>query len=174
MASLLRGFPALQARLEGVPAASPVMSTGPLHRLARRRTGDGVLLIGDAGGYLDACTGEGISLALAQALALEKTVAPMLCKSRGRIGREHLRGYEGACRRITRPYLQATQALLFLGRHPRLLDRFIRALQHRPDLLQYVFSAQMGQVSFWPGWSRLLQLGIGLVNARPQAAGRLA
>jgi menaquinone-9 beta-reductase len=171
--SLLRAFPELSERLERVPAASPPLSTGPLHRLARRRSSDGVILVGDAGGYLDACTGEGLSLAFAQALALEQTVVPLLRQGGDVPRREQLADYERACRNITRPYLLATHVLLYLGRHPALLDRFIRAVHHEPDILQHVFSAQMGQVSFWPGWSKLLRLAWGLGRARSQAAGRL-
>lgn len=170
--SLLRAFPELQQRLAAAPAASPAMTTGPLHRLARRRTADGVILTGDAGGYLDACTGEGISLAFAQALALGNSVVPLLRRPGGVVSRVQLAGYERACRVITRPYVQATNVLLFLGRHPALLDRFIQAVRHEPGILQHVFSAQMGQASFWPGWAKLWRLIKGLVHARPQAAER--
>lgn len=155
--SLLRVFPELQDRLAKAPPASPPLSTGPLHRLARRRSSDGVILIGDAGGYLDACTGEGLSLAFAQALALEHTVVPLLQRG-GVPTRSQLEAYEVACRDITLPYLRATHVLLYLGRHPALLDRFIQAVQGAPDILQHVFSAQMGQASFWPGWGKLLRL----------------
>lgn len=173
--SLLRSFPELLERLKSAPAASPALSTGPLHRLARRRSGDGILLIGDAGGYLDACTGEGISLALAQALALEQSVVPLLRQAGGKVRGQQLAAYEHAFRLITRPYVQATHVLLFLGRHPGLMDRFVLAVRDDPDILQHVFSAQMGQVSFWPGWSRVLRLAVGLVGAslaKPQVARR--
>lgn len=168
---LLDGFPELQARLQGAEPASPAMSTGPLHRLARRRTADGVILIGDAGGYLDACTGEGISLAFAQALALEQQIVPWLRQGRGTLPRRQLAGFETASRRITRPYIQATRVLLFLGRHPAVMDRFIATVHHRPEVLQRLFSAQMGQASFWPGWANLLKMAVGFVRAKPQAAG---
>ncbi len=168
--SLLRSFPDLHERLAGVAPASPPLGTGPLHRLARRRAADGIILIGDAGGYLDACTGEGISLAFAQALVLERTVGPLFQKTRGKILRSQLADYERACREITRPYVQATHMLLFLGRHPAWFDRFIGAMQDQPDILQHVFSAQMGEASFWPGWSRLFRLLRGMFGARPGRA----
>ncbi|HEY2784380.1 MAG TPA: NAD(P)/FAD-dependent oxidoreductase [Fimbriiglobus sp.] len=155
---LLHSFPELEDRLHNLPAASPPMGIGPLHRTAKRRTTDGVLLIGDAGGYLDACTGEGISLALAQALSLEKTVVPHLGRGDGILPRSRLLNYERACRIIVRPYLLATRILLFFQRHPRLFDRFVRTTCREPELLQWFFSAQMGTVPFLPGWERIVRL----------------
>lgn len=138
------------------------MATGPLHRLARGRVADGVLLTGDAGGYLDACTGEGISLALAQALAMEETVVPALRRPGGVLRSIQLRAFERAARKITQPYFLATRFLLFLNRRPALFDRFIRAVRIYPDVLQHFFSAQMGRASFVLGWSKLFHLVHGL------------
>ena len=45
------------------------MGAGPLRQRAHRRVAGRVLLVGDAGGYVDALTGEGIALGLAQARA---------------------------------------------------------------------------------------------------------
>ena len=42
---------------------------GPLRQRARRRVAGRVLLVGDAAGYVDALTGEGLALAFAQAEA---------------------------------------------------------------------------------------------------------
>lgn len=62
-----RAFPDLVARL-GDPA-DDVRGAGPLHQRARARVAGRVLLVGDAGGYVDALTGEGVALAVAQARA---------------------------------------------------------------------------------------------------------
>lgn len=48
----------------------PVAGAGPLWQAVPRRVAGPVLLVGDAAGYVDALTGEGVSLALAQAPAL--------------------------------------------------------------------------------------------------------
>lgn len=164
--SLFADFPGLAARLRSAAPASAPMGMGPLHRLAKRRCADGVLLIGDAGGYLDACTGEGISLALAQALALEQTVVPLLRHRDGSPRRSQLSPYEKACRRITLPYMQATRVLLLLNHRPAFVDRFIQVMRANPDILQHLFSAQMGQASFWPGWSKVFRLMHGLLVYR--------
>jgi 2-polyprenyl-6-methoxyphenol hydroxylase-like FAD-dependent oxidoreductase len=150
--SLLRPFPRLQERLHGAAACSAPRSSGPLRRVATRRTRPGVLLIGDAGGYLDACTGEGIALALAQALCLQETVVPILRRHRGKPGPHELAAFEQACRRITRPYEFGTRLQLYLCRHPRLADRLLHALNEHEEILRHLLSANMGTVPFWPGW----------------------
>ena len=65
---LLADFPALGERLAGAPATR-VLGAGPLRQRSRRRVAGRVLLVGDAAGYVDALTGEGIALGLAQARA---------------------------------------------------------------------------------------------------------
>lgn len=66
--ALLAGFPALRARLDAADQPpSDVRGAGPLRQRARRRVQGRVLLVGDASGYVDALTGEGIALGLAQA-----------------------------------------------------------------------------------------------------------
>jgi flavin-dependent dehydrogenase len=65
---LVAGIPALADRLGGLEA-SRVMGAGPLRQRARHRVTGRVLLVGDAAGYVDALTGEGISGGLAQAHA---------------------------------------------------------------------------------------------------------
>lgn len=155
---LLRGFPQLQTLLEGSRPVSKPLSTGPLHHKVRRRCADGVLLLGDAGGYLDACTGEGISLALAQALCLEHTLVPLLQKSTASLSKRRLQPFESRCRDIMRPYLWGTSLLLFLNRRPLLFERFVKAMAVNEDILGHFFSALMGKASFWLGWSRLVRL----------------
>ena len=74
MRSLLQAFPDLERRLQDAPLASSPRSSGPLCRAAKKRYSDGVILIGDAGGYLDACTGEGLSLGQKQIVAFMRAV----------------------------------------------------------------------------------------------------
>jgi 2-polyprenyl-6-methoxyphenol hydroxylase-like FAD-dependent oxidoreductase len=150
--SLLGAFPDLKRRFDAAPLASKPLASGPLHRVARSRVGPGVILIGDAGGYVDACTGEGVSIALAEALALESTVVPVLMQPRRVPTAADLSLYASACRRITRPYEFGTRLQLYLCRHPRLADRVIRALNEQEGLMSHFVSANMGTASFWPGW----------------------
>lgn len=65
----LASIPALADRVAGVAAASALRGAGPFHQRTTRRTAGRVMLIGDASGYVDAITGEGIRVGLAQAQA---------------------------------------------------------------------------------------------------------
>ncbi|MBV1855505.1 NAD(P)/FAD-dependent oxidoreductase [Catellatospora tritici] len=112
-ADLLAGFPGLAARLAGAPPTGPVHGAGPLRRRVRDRVRGRVLLVGDAAGYEDALTGEGISLALGQA---EAAVAAIVA------GQPE--GYEAQWRRRTRTYRLLTRGLV-LATVPRPLRRVV-------------------------------------------------
>ena len=71
---LMRGFPGLVERLSGLPATR-TLGAGPLRQRVTRRVAGRVLLVGDASGYVDALTGEGIALGLAQARAAVAAIA---------------------------------------------------------------------------------------------------
>lgn len=61
---ILARHPALEARLQGATQTSETVATAPV-RLARRHSHhEGALLAGDAAGFLDPFTGDGISMAL--------------------------------------------------------------------------------------------------------------
>jgi flavin-dependent dehydrogenase len=100
-----------------------------------------VLLIGDAAGYVDAITGEGLSLAFAEALALGETVAPAL-QAAENLGRA-LRAYRRRQRAITRSYRFFTTLVLSAGRHPALVERLVVLLGRHPRLFQRLLSANM-------------------------------
>jgi flavin-dependent dehydrogenase len=120
-ASRLAAFPVLQDRLAGAVPASDVRGAGPLRQDVRRRSAGRVLLVGDASGYLDALTGEGIGVALAQAAVLVE------CLAAGRAG-----DYERAWRRVSRKSWMLTSGLLW-ARHQALLgSRIVPAAQRLP------------------------------------------
>ena len=151
--SLLLEFPFLEKRLRGMPTCSSAQGIGPLFRSVRGRRADGVILAGDAGGFLDACTGQGTNLALAQALALEDTVVPLFKNPSGKPTCRQLQGFSRACRRITRHYYRATGVLLWLYRHPGLFDRFLAVLNKNPVYMRDLFSGDKG---LWPGWRQAI------------------
>lgn len=108
----LRWFPWLARHLEDAVPGSE-RGCGPLRQVVSRRVEGRVLLVGDAAGYEDALTGEGISLAVKQAGAAVGAIAD------GQPGR-----YEHEWRRITRPYRWLTRGLV-LGTAPRVGRRVI-------------------------------------------------
>ena len=120
---LLARFPALRERLAGAPPASRDRGAGPLHQRVRSVRRANLALVGDAAGYLDAITGEGLAVALHQSAAL---IAAL------RLG--SLAGYAAASRRIHRLPDAMTSLMLALERRPRLRTRAIRALAAEPAL----------------------------------------
>ena len=113
----LAAFPGLRDRLAGA-AAGPVRGAVPLRQAVRRRIAPGgrVLLVGDASGYVDALTGEGISVGLAQARVLAACLAAG-CPA----------DYERHWRRVSRRSNVLTAALLAARRNPVLGPRVVPA-----------------------------------------------
>ena len=66
----LASSPHLRARVSRVAGAANVGATFPSSHVVRRASGPGVALVGDAGGFIDPLTGEGIYMALWMAEAL--------------------------------------------------------------------------------------------------------
>jgi flavin-dependent dehydrogenase len=65
----IQAVPELAAHLAGAAVASTLRGAGPLLQRTSARTAGRVLLVGDASGYVDALTGEGMRVGLAQAEA---------------------------------------------------------------------------------------------------------
>lgn len=118
---LLAGFPTLSDRLAGAPACGPVRGAGPLRQRARRRVAGRVLLVGDAAGYVDALTGEGVALAVRSA---ETAVACLRADDPAR--------YERAWRRLTRRYRALTSGLLAATAHPNTRAAIVPAATAAP------------------------------------------
>ena len=97
----LGAAPGLAARLEGAVQAGPIRGAGPLQQRTSARTSRRVLLVGDAAGYVDALTGEGLRLGFAEA---EAAVGAVVADDTG--------AYERDWRRITRSYRLLTHGLL--------------------------------------------------------------
>ena len=71
-------LPALETRLRGAVQASPVVTTAPVHLARRQAVQGGALMVGDASGFLDPFTGEGISMALHSGRLAAQAVAVAL------------------------------------------------------------------------------------------------
>jgi flavin-dependent dehydrogenase len=98
-------FPLLRERLRGSPAVTAVRGAGPLRQRSSRRVAGRVLLVGDAAGYVDALTGEGISIGLAQARAAVSAVRAERPQSYERIWRMAVWRYAA----LTHLLVQATR-----------------------------------------------------------------
>lgn len=105
--SAIAAVPTLAAQLAGATALSRPRGAGPFRQTTTARVAGRVLLVGDAAGYVDALTGEGLRVGFAEAQA---AVAAIL--------RDRPRDYEAQWRRITRSYRTLTNALLRVGDSP--------------------------------------------------------
>jgi flavin-dependent dehydrogenase len=95
-------IPSLAAQLDGATPASPLRGAGPLRQRATSRTAGRALLVGDAAGYVDALTGEGLRVGFAEAEAAVRAIVA-----------EEPEGYERQWRSITRSYRWLTTGLLW-------------------------------------------------------------
>ena len=120
---LLEHWPELASRLRQARRLSADRGAGPLLQRVRGVQREGVALVGDASGYLDAITGEGIAVALHQAAAL---VAAAASGARA--------GYAAAHRRISRLPNLLTRLVLELDRRQGLRRRVLAALAADPAL----------------------------------------
>ena len=74
-------LPALETRLRGAVQVSRVVTTAPVHLARRQAVQRGALMVGDASGFLDPFTGEGISMALHSGRLAARAVAVALLES---------------------------------------------------------------------------------------------
>jgi flavin-dependent dehydrogenase len=150
---LLDEFPKLKARLAGAEATSKDRGAGPLEQRTRGLRQGMVLLLGDAAGYLDAITGEGLSLAFHQGAALAEAIAA---------GRPE--SYEAQSRNLCRWPLLLTRLTLALERRPALRKRVLRAFVNEPKLFERFLAVHCRALSpaklFAPGFLARLSRGV--------------
>lgn len=121
----------LAARLADVERLGRDRGAGPFRQRARgvvaqRR----IALVGDAAGYVDALTGEGLAIAFASALALGDALAAA-----------DLARYARAHRRIARLPELLTRLTLAAARRPELARRGVAALARDPELFSRLLGA---------------------------------
>jgi flavin-dependent dehydrogenase len=151
--SLLDRFPDLAQRLDGAAQTTSDQGAGPFDQRPRAVCHGPVALVGDAAGYRDAITGEGLSLAFHQALALAACLAA-----------DDLDSYPAALERLAaRPY-RFIRLLLAAEARPALRRRLLRLLAARPDLFRRLLAAHSGAPPLRAiGWKGLAQFAAGLL-----------
>jgi len=152
--SLIELFPELRKRLEGHEPASRDRGAGALKQRVPKAVRGSVALVGDAAGYLDAITGEGLAMAFHQAAALGAALAD-----------DDLSAYARAHRRLARFPNALIRTLLFVERRPRLRRRVIRTLTRDAELFRRLLAIHAGQAPvhrLLPGG--LLRLAAGIAS----------
>jgi menaquinone-9 beta-reductase len=123
----------LPARVAGMRAEGPLRMMGPLaYRVAEPRV-SGVLLAGDAAGFYDPFTGEGLFTALRSAELLAQVAHPAL--ARGDVSAAALAPYAAAKRRAFGDKARVTRVLQLVIARRHLANAAARFLQRRPALL---------------------------------------
>jgi flavin-dependent dehydrogenase len=130
--ALLARFPALAGTLAGAPDDSKPMGAGPLLQSVSACVQDRLVLLGDAAGYVDAITGEGLSLAFEQARALGALLPAALDDP------WKLSAYDDASRRAFRSYARLASWLVALARRPTLRRAAVNRLIARPELFGFL------------------------------------
>lgn len=129
----LQTFPMLHGRLERASVVRHTLTASRLSTHARRLAGDGFLLVGDASGYFDPFTGEGIYRALRSA-ELAAAVARGALTASGTPGAHTLDRYAHVCRRELRGK-RTVEAIIQAGvAFPPLLDHLAAVFARKPDM----------------------------------------
>jgi flavin-dependent dehydrogenase len=125
----LSSFPEVKARVQGSGLEERIMVTGPFDYPVRRPWAPGALLVGDASGYYDPFTGQGIRQALRTGSLAAETLLSIVA---GAV--DERRAFARYGRRVTRELARgrAVQHLIeSVVSRPRLMSRFVRALSGR-------------------------------------------
>jgi flavin-dependent dehydrogenase len=130
---LLEHFPGLKRRLGESPVVSADRGAGPLLQRCRRVVNDNLALVGDASGYIDAITGEGLALGFRQASALVDAIEA-----------GDLASYVAEHSRIGRDANAMTRLLLVIEKRPWLRRRVMRSLAADPSLMTRFLTLKVG------------------------------
>ncbi|MEO6595909.1 MAG: NAD(P)/FAD-dependent oxidoreductase [Planctomycetota bacterium] len=128
--------PGMGERLAGARRVLPWRGTGPFAFRTTAQTFDGAALVGDAAGYVDPLTGEGIYYALFTARALGEALTTALLEPAR--AREALELYRTRRSRELEPRLRAARVLQRALRHPWLVRTFVRSLGRWPSLADLI------------------------------------
>jgi flavin-dependent dehydrogenase len=127
-------FPELAKRVAGARSTSQesgaVTALGKPSSVVRKN----IALVGDASCTIDGVAGQGISLAILEAIQLAD------CLSRADIA-----SYEFAHRKITRLAIGMTRLLLLLDRNTFLRRKVLRSFQSNPGIFSQMISLHMGE-----------------------------
>jgi flavin-dependent dehydrogenase len=107
---------------------------------SKRRNADRIVLVGDAAGFVDSISGDGLSIAFNSALILGKHLRSIL--ARGATG-ESMQAYEREGRRLYRGYWFVTKGLLTIARHPRARRMIINSLMRHPEVFRAMMAGAM-------------------------------
>ena len=118
-------IPSLAAKIHSASPASKLRGAGPLRQRASHRVQGRALLVGDAAGYVDALTGEGLQVGFAEAEAAVKSIVS------GEIS-----SYDAKWRKITRSYRMRSGGLLWASSKRAIRPAIVPAARALPPVFR--------------------------------------
>ncbi|HZD32160.1 MAG TPA: FAD-dependent monooxygenase [Candidatus Angelobacter sp.] len=148
-------FSVLAARLRGAGTAGTTIGAVTASRRVRRVYNENVALLGEAAGSVDAITGEGLSIAFHQAMALANAMR-----------RNRMHEYQQAHSRIMRAPRNMARLLLLLDGRERFRQRVLGALERQHEAFASMLAVHTGAQSVLDlGAGRALRLGWNLLRS---------
>jgi len=154
----LRRWPRIADRLRSARLLASPKAIGPLALVARRVSAPGVMLVGDAAGFYDPFTGEGVTLALHGGEMAAEVASRALRAGDTR----DLSAYDRARDRATRHKFRLNRRLQSVVQWPALSNAVAARLCRRPDLADQLVGIAGDLVSARPAlgprflWSLLV------------------
>lgn len=147
LTQFLDHFPLLRERILDASPINDLRGIGPLAVRSKSASDDGLLLLGDAYGYIDGITGEGISVGLEQAIAVGEML-PAVMASKG-TSADALRPIGNRIEKLFRKSIPTTLLALFLTKHRLVRDMAIAGLRRSPRLFDAILEVNMGNRQMW-------------------------
>jgi flavin-dependent dehydrogenase len=124
--------------LEGADLSGTVSAIGPFRYGAKTVAQDGIFLVGDASGFVDPITGEGLASGLAQAQAFARA-----------LDHPHPEAiYRRLHRRITRDPRRFTALVVYLATNARRAARAVHGMQRLPSAMPRLLGINLGYWGF--------------------------
>jgi flavin-dependent dehydrogenase len=153
---LIDQHPTLAALLEGAQQVSQLAGQMPLESRARRTAIPGLVFLGDAAGFVDPITGQGMAQAL---LSAERLAAVLMRPTRNQApafdpSYARLRDFGRQRHRLLRDSVRLTRFVLALARRPILARQTLRVLGANPNLYRHLIGVAAGTRSLLRSGSR--------------------
>ena len=127
-------WPTIAERLASARLCEPPRAIGPLALVCRDVAAPGAVLVGDAAGFHDPFTGEGVTLALRSAELAADAIGRALAADAGPGHLPRLASYAEAYRAATRDKFRFNRLLQVAVAWPAAADAIAARLARRPDL----------------------------------------